>query len=748
MPGGGTMTITCKWVTFLGGRVDQSSPEIATLNGQGSSILVGTRDTGQVYALQLSSGIQDTGWPVSTGSAVDSSPTAVPAPGGGGLDDVVVDAGDVVTVPPVSLDVDHGSVLDIAPSGQILWQRGLADEFDSTFGADPAVYASPAAADITGTGQPSIVNAGVSLSQYALQADSGATEVGWPRKTADSTFSTAAIADLYGGSDPVIVAGSDSTGGPGALYNWNGGVVRAETPTGQVLWSYRNNEVVTSSPAVGDLDGTGNMVVFGHGRYWSNLGPASDATAVTALNASGQLQWEDQLGGYTPASPALADLTGNGQLDVVEPTWTAYGSETGGSVYAIEPDGQILWGPAGLWTGNATADNAEVIYGGVATADFGEGYQDVVAASGTGWNILDGRTGESILPYGPLSGVDVNWNGTQANLAVQSTPLITPDPSGDGLDIVLAGTYAGAGDSQGFVAVYQVTSAPSSIGTGAWPMFHHDPQHTGAASQPAISCPGCVPQTPSHGYWLTASDGGVFAYGGAPFLGSMGGKHLNAPVVAMASTPDGGGYWLVSSDGGVFAYGDAKFYGSMGGTRLDAPVVAIASTPDGGGYWLVGADGGIFNFGDAGFYGSMGGRHLAAPVVGMAAGPDDHGYWLVASDGGVFSFGDVLFHGSMGGQHLNRPIVALEPIPGAGGYWEVASDGGIFAFDAPFYGSMGGHPLNEPVVSAAVPDPAIGGGYWEVASDGGIFAFGKAPFQGSAPPLRLVKPVVAMSPVG
>jgi hypothetical protein len=744
-PGGGSLTIRCKWKVFLDGHVEQSSPEIATLDASGPSIVVGTRDTGQVYALHLSDGQEVSGWPVATGSAVDSSPTAIPD--GSGRDDVVVDSGDVVNLPPVSLDIDHGAVQEIAPGGETLWKRGLGDQFDPTFGADPAVYASPVVADTTGSGQPSIVSAGVSLSQYSLQAATGATEVGWPRKTADSTFSTAAVSDLFGGRDPVIVAGSDSSAGPGALDDWNGGVVRAETGSGQVLWTYRSNEVVTSSPAVGDLDGTGNKVVFGHGRYWSDREYAPDATAVTALNSNGTLDWQDQLSGYTPASPALADLTGNGQLDVVEPTWTADHSQTGGSVYAIEPDGHVLWGPAGLWTGDSAANAAEVIYGGVATANFGEGYQDVVAASGTGWNILDGRTGESILPNGPLSGVDVNWDGHQAELAMQNTPLVTPDPSGDGLDIVLAGTYAASGDSRGFVAVYQVTSAPSSVGVGAWPMFHHDQQHTGSAQQPALSCRGCVPEDTPSGYWLSASDGGVFAYS-APFAGSMGGRHLAAPIVGMASTPDGRGYWLVASDGGIFAFGDARFHGSMGGRVLARPVVGMAATPDGGGYWLVASDGGIFAFGDAGFYGSMGGRVLARPVVGMAAGPDDHGYWLVASDGGVFSFGDVVFHGSMGGRHLAEPIVSIAPIPGSGGYWEVAADGGIFAFGAPFYGSMGGRRLVAPVVSASVPGPGVGGGYVEGASDGGVFAFGQAPFHGSAGALRLAAPVVAMAEQG
>ena len=30
----------------------------------------------------------------------------------------------------------------------------------------------------------------------------------------------------------------------------------------------------------------------------------------------------------------------------------------------------------------------------------------------------------------------------------------------------------------------------------------------------------------------------------------------------MAQTGDDGGYWLVASDGGIFNYGDAGFYGS------------------------------------------------------------------------------------------------------------------------------------------------------------------------------------------
>ena len=65
------------------------------------------------------------------------------------------------------------------------------------------------------------------------------------------------------------------------------------------------------------------------------------------------------------------------------------------------------------------------------------------------------------------------------------------------------------------------------------------------------------------GYWLVASDGGVFAFGDAGFYGSTGNITLNQPIVGMTASADGKGYWFTASDGGVFAYGDAPFRGSL-----------------------------------------------------------------------------------------------------------------------------------------------------------------------------------------
>ncbi|HUP69741.1 MAG TPA: S8 family serine peptidase [Acidimicrobiales bacterium] len=246
------------------------------------------------------------------------------------------------------------------------------------------------------------------------------------------------------------------------------------------------------------------------------------------------------------------------------------------------------------------------------------------------------------------------------------------------------------------------------------------------------------------GYWLAASDGGIFSFGRARFHGSTGSTQLNQPIVDLAATPDGNGYWLVASDGGIFAFGSARFFGSTGGSPINQPIVGMAASPDGNGYWLVASDGGIFAFGSARFFGSTGATRLNQPIVAMAPAPDARGYWLVASDGGIFAFGSARFSGSTGATRLNQPIVSMSSTPDGNGYWLVASDGGIFAFgSARYHGSTGATRLNQPIVGmASTPD---GNGYWLVASDGGIFAFGSARFFGSTGAIRLNRPIVALA---
>ena len=132
----------------------------------------------------------------------------------------------------------------------------------------------------------------------------------------------------------------------------------------------------------------------------------------------------------------------------------------------------------------------------------------------------------------------------------------------------------------------------------------------------------------------------------------------------MAATPTGRGYWLVASDGGIFSFGDAAFHGSTGG---DPPEPAdrrhgrharrARATGS------VAADGGIFSFGDAGFFGSPAAptpqRPAPLQAVGLAPSPTGRGYQIATADGAVFPFGDAPFLGSASGAPLALPIVGI-----------------------------------------------------------------------------------------
>ena len=86
--------------------------------------------------------------------------------------------------------------------------------------------------------------------------------------------------------------------------------------------------------------------------------------------------------------------------------------------------------------------------------------------------------------------------------------------------------------------------------------------------------------------------------------GRPGASRLNKPIVGMTAAPNGAGYWFVASDGGVFAFGDAPFYGSLGDVPQSRPIVAITATASGGGYWFTNNNGAVTAFGDATYWGS------------------------------------------------------------------------------------------------------------------------------------------------
>ena len=222
---------------------------------------------------------------------------------------------------------------------------------------------------------------------------------------------------------------------------------------------------------------------------------------------------------------------------------------------------------------------------------------------------------------------------------------------------------------------------------------------------------GIVPTSDRNGYWLDASDGGVFAYGDTQFYGSIPGlglrpagsglpDSLNVPIVGMVPSIDDGGYFMVASDGGVFAFGDAHFAGSCPGIGgCSGSAVAVMPDHSGNGYWLVTSTGSVYTFGDAPYFGAPG----HGTVTSAVATPDGEGYWVLLSNGQVYNYGNAGGLGSPPAGDFN-PLDAASAVfstSDGGGYWVTSALGQVFNYgDAPNDGGMTGTHLNGAIIAA------------------------------------------------
>ena len=437
-----------------GAPIALSSPNVATLGGV-PAVVVGDR-AGRVYAFSLASGDVVRGWPATTrGIPVDSTPSVAALKAGGDEDTVFVGVGNSSTP-------HAGGYEAFNSNGTERWYVAVENPAtDPQAGRTSAVRASMAVGDLQGTGTD-VVAPSLGQEEYAIDAATGATLPGFPWFTSDSGFGTPALADLYGNGKTEIVEGGDQS--PGLAYGVRysqGGHLRVlaatghsatANPAGGLDCEYNTDQVVQSSPAVGGfLAGGATGIVVGTGTYWPH---ASETDKLLGFGVHCNLVWQASLDGATLSSPALADIEGNGTLDVIEGTDNGKG---GGSVYALNgATGEVLW---------RQRVGGEVI-GGVVTANLGHGQQDVIVPTTEGTFVLSGRTGHLVTTL-------------ELSLGLQNSPLVTDDRNGT-IGITVAGYN---GYNEGEIEHFEIRGSHGTgvNGAGAWPMFHHDPQLTGNA---------------------------------------------------------------------------------------------------------------------------------------------------------------------------------------------------------------------------------------------------------------------------
>jgi len=282
-------------------------------------------------------------------------------------------------------------------------------------------------------------------------------------------------------------------------------------------------------------------------------------------------------------------------------------------------------------------------------------------------------------------------------------------------------TYAAASGSAQSLTVGSAapSTAPSTLTHGYWLVGSDggifsfgSAQFYGSTGSLHLQRPvvGIVPTSDQGGYWLDASDGGVFSFGDTQFYGSIPGlglhpagsglpHSLNAPVVGIVPSNDDHGYFMVASDGGVFAFGDAHFAGSCPGIGgCSGAAVAVMPDQSGNGYWLVTATGHVYAFGDAPYFGAPG----HGTVTSAVATPDGKGYWILLSTGLVLAYGDAANLGSPASSNFNalNPAATIFATSDGGGYWVSSALGAVYNFgDGPNDGGMSGTHLNGSIIA-------------------------------------------------
>jgi hypothetical protein len=707
------------WTRFFAGWDRTSSPTLADVNGDHVPDAVFGHQNGFVDVVDGRNGHNIAGWPQPTGAAVDSTP-AVADLDGDGRPEIISGAGS--TWAPNQI----GGLIVFASNGAVRcrWRPPTPAGGPSW----STVFSSPAIGDVDGDGHPDIVFGGFDLRIHAI--DRNCHELpGFPFYHDDTVFSSPALYDIDHDGRMEIFIGGDST--PGPPEDHRGGVFRVlDWRNGAVvqLWKAYTDDIIASSPAMGDINGDGRVdVVVGGGDYWHGL----DGHRVWAWDAATGARlpgWPQTTSGVVQGSPSIGDVNGDGRPEVV------VGARSG-TVYAFRGNGSTLW--ARVLQRNDGSVGALNTSPAIADVNH-DGAEDVAIGNDFATYLLNGRNGANLrAPMFP------NWS-------FETAPAIYDVAGRRRLFMIGFST-------PGHQTVFGSLDLGSAGGKLSWPMFRKSARHLGAPPSggnplPAGFCarpsnPKSHPSSASaHGYWFLGADGGVFSFGAARFHGSLPGLHVRTSTIGIAPTRSGNGYWILGADGGVFSFGDARFHGSMGGRRLNAPIIRMARTASGNGYYLLASDGGVFSFGDARFHGSTGNRHLNAPVISMAVTPTGRGYWLLAADGGVFSFGDAKFYGSTGAMRLNAPVISMTVRPQGNGYWLLGGDGGVFSFGAArFRGSVPGTGLCAAAGAVQIRSSRTGNGYWLLGADGGVFSFGDAKFYGSQPGLSGARRAIDMA---
>ncbi|WP_426571691.1 FG-GAP-like repeat-containing protein [Aquihabitans sp. McL0605] len=302
-------------------------------------------------------------------------------------------------------------------------------------------YASPAVGDITGDAEPEIVVANMDGTVEAFRATDRARL--WTRDLGNTAIQASpTLADLSGDGKPDVIIGT-----------MDGRVVWLDGPTGAVVRTFRQGapqhcpagvdcrpDGFFATPAVADINGDGLLDI---------VAPSYDHS-VYAWSRGGTLLWRRFLEDSLWSSPVIADVDRDGRPEII----------LGGDIYAGNnlgvPAGGLVWilKANGTTYGNypRTAPG-QTVWSSPAVADLnGDKYPDIIVGSGANWGEPAGRRVEAFTARNKanLPGWPVAVDGQ-----VMASPAVGDIDDDGKLEVTFASDY-------GYVYAYEAN------GTRKW----------------------------------------------------------------------------------------------------------------------------------------------------------------------------------------------------------------------------------------------------------------------------------------
>jgi hypothetical protein len=250
---------------------------------------------------------------------------------------------------------DKGGVYALDADGNELWFFQTRDVFgaaldkpeDGPDGRSEGVYGTPRVFDIDADGKREVLFTSWDHRLYVVDGATGTLEMEF--NLHDTTSTSPGIADLDGDGLYELIVPADITDNGNAGIDVQGGILHVLSNYAQANiegWTDQiqkttnaefrgkfSEQPLWSNPKIADLDRDGKLeIVLGTSNFFQD----ERGQHIKVWNADGSLKYTLETNGQTLAAPVLADLDGNGTLEIIATTIKGY-------VYAWNANGQQLF---------------------------------------------------------------------------------------------------------------------------------------------------------------------------------------------------------------------------------------------------------------------------------------------------------------------------------------------------------------------------------------------------------------------